>query len=59
MKNKLEAIELWEQLGNIPVTDEGLIEEDFLHFEIGTDREDIWHWFEDKFDGSVTELMFL
>jgi hypothetical protein len=38
---------LWDLFGNTPVTDNGMIEEEFLGFPIGTDREDIWHWFED------------
>jgi hypothetical protein len=46
---------LWKQLGDIPVFPEDTddferdsIEEPFLHFPIGTPKEDIWHWFEDK-----------
>ena len=42
--------ELWIDLGNIPTAFEGddvdKIEEEFLHFPIGTHRETIWHWFE-------------
>lgn len=30
----------------LPVGAEGSIEEPFLHFPVGTHREDIWHWFE-------------
>lgn len=39
---------LWDQLGNVQATDEGCIDEQFLHFEGGTDFEEIWHWFEDQ-----------
>lgn len=54
-----EAEKLWEKLGNIPVNENGEIEQPFQHFEVGTDREEIWHWFEDTFDISVFEdLMF-
>jgi len=43
-----EALEkLWNAFGDIPVDDEDHIEEDFLHFECGTDRFDVWHWFDD------------
>ena len=31
------------------------IDEPFLHFEIGTDKFEIWHWFEDEFDISVAK----
>ena len=41
---------LWDKLGEIPVDEDERIEESFLHFEAGTDVEDIWHWFEGEFD---------
>ena len=53
-----DAHELWSKLGDIPINQDEETEECFLHFEAGTDREDIWHWFEDRFNLSVTELMF-
>lgn len=47
-----ELYELWDQLGDIPVvTSEGgseVLDAPFLHFEAGTPREDVWHWFEDQ-----------
>jgi hypothetical protein len=50
---------LWKELGNIPVNDDNEIEQSFLHFEIGTDTDNIWQWFESNFDLSVaTELMY-
>lgn len=43
---------LWAKLGDIPTVIEGekvdQIEERFLHFPIGTHREDIWRWFENQ-----------
>lgn len=55
-----KAIEkIWNELGNIPIDEDECIEEEFLHFEIGTHRETIWHWFEEEFNLSVAEdLMF-
>lgn len=49
---------LWQQLGNVPVNDDGELEEAFLHFESGTDREDIWSWFEEETQVPVYLLMF-
>lgn len=49
--------ELWDQLGDTPVDDEGRIQEVFRHFPVGTDREDIWHWFEAEYGVSVADLM--
>ena len=40
---------LWDKLGEIPVDEDERIKENFLHFEAGTDVEDIWHWFEEKY----------
>lgn len=53
-----EAKDLWEKLGDIPVDVDGEIEEPFLDFEVGTDREEIWHWFEEKFNIRVYDLMY-
>jgi len=46
--NLVDLAIYWEALGNLPVDDDGKIEQSFLHFPAGTDREDIWHWFEDR-----------
>ena len=47
--------ELWEEFGDVPIDDNGDIEEKYLHFEKGTSRLEIWHWFEEKFKVSVAE----
>jgi hypothetical protein len=39
---------LWGVLSDVPVADDDTIEIPYLHFEAGTPREDIWHWFEDQ-----------
>mgnify|MGYP005991662643 FL=1 len=58
--SNMQAKKLWTQLSNIPTNDEGEIEESFQHFEAGTDREEIWGWFEEEFDLSVAvDLMNL
>lgn len=36
----------WDALGDVPIGDDECIEEVFLDFEVGTHREEIWHWFE-------------
>lgn len=55
MKKDFES--LWYKLGDIPVNEGGEIEEDFLHFGVGTDREEIWHWFEDEFNMSLGDWL--
>jgi len=46
---------LWEKLGDIPTNEDDEIEERFLHFDKGTDKFEIWHWFEENFDLSVAK----
>ena len=46
---------LWEILGDIPVNENDEIETKFLHFEVGSDKFDIWDWFEKEFDLSVAK----
>ena len=46
---------LWELLGDVPCNDAGEIDEKYLDFEKGVDREEIWTWFEETFNISVAE----
>jgi len=42
-----ELYALWDQLGDVPVTDDGeQLDAPFLHFPPGTQTLDVWHWFE-------------
>lgn len=41
---------IWDKLGNVPINNNEKIEESFEHFEIGTERFEIWKWFEWFFD---------
>lgn len=50
--------ELWELFSICPVNDDDKIEMEFLHFPIGTNRFDIWLWFEETFDISVVDEFF-
>ena len=43
--------------GEIPIDDEDAILEEFLGFSEGTDRIEIWHWFEETFQISVAEAL--
>lgn len=44
----IELLKLWFQFSNIPVNDQDEIEESFLHFDVGTDKMDVWKWFEEQ-----------
>lgn len=44
---------MWEELGDIPVNEKGTkIEQDFYIWKNGTNKEDIWHWFDNRVDGT-------
>lgn len=49
------AQKLWEVLEDYTVDEDDNIEKAFLHFEAGTDRFTIWHWFESYFGVSIVE----
>lgn len=52
-------IELWELFAEVPVNNDDEIEEDFLCFEAGTSRFDIWHWFDERCPNNLhDDLMF-
>lgn len=49
---------LWLKFGDVPMNPETEeIEEDFFIWEAGTFREDIWHWFDERYSEGVGELM--
>ena len=49
--------ELWESLGDVCTNEDDEIESQWLGFEIGTHRQEIWNWFEKTFDVAVAHLM--
>lgn len=56
-KKDSELEELWKKFGDIPMNPETeRIEEDFLNFPAGTERMDIWHWFDEQHSKGVTYL---
>ncbi len=51
---------LWHEFGDVPMDPETeCIEEPFLCFPVGTFREDIWHWFDERYSKGVAHLMYL
>lgn len=54
-----ELEELWAQLEDCPMDPETeKIEEPFMHFQAGTDREDIWHWFDERHSKGIAYLLY-
>lgn len=49
---------LWQQLSDIPIGNTECIEEDFHIFKKGTDRIEIWYWFDEMYKQGVYKLIF-
>ncbi|MEI8659419.1 hypothetical protein [Vibrio sp. Hal054] len=47
---------LYTLLSDVPVNDNDELESDFLHFDKGTHRYDVWHWLEHEYGVTVAEL---
>lgn len=50
--------ELWGELSDVPVDEEGRLESAWRGYPAGTDREEIWHDFDEAYEGGVHGLMF-
>lgn len=48
---------LWERLGDVTVDDDGCLADCFMGYGIGTDREEIWHWFDECHSEGVAALV--
>lgn len=54
---KLEA--LWAKLVNIPMDPNSeKLESEFLHFPPGTDRDEIWYWFDERHSKGIAYLLY-
>lgn len=58
-KRDSELERLWDEFADVPMDPETeKMEESFLHFPAGTDREEIWHWFDDRHSKGVVYLLY-
>ena len=54
-----ELEKLWSKFGDVPMNPETeCMDEEFLSFPVGTHREDIWHWFDERHSKGVAYLMY-
>lgn len=51
--------QLWDKLSEVPINNNDEIEEDFMCFPAGTDRLDVWHWFDDRCENGLSDLQLL
>lgn len=50
---------LWKEFEDVPVDpDTEKLEKDWFIFQRGTDKEDIWHWFDDRYSKGVAYLLY-
>lgn len=49
------AKQLWSEFGDVPIDDTDCITCVWRSFDKGTNRFDIWHWFETFFEVSVAK----
>lgn len=54
-----ELENLWDYFSDIPMNPETeCIEEAFIDFPVGTHREEIWHWFDERHSKGVFYLLY-
>lgn len=60
LKERDQLLEdLWEQFADCPMDpDTEKMDEPFLHFPAGTDREEIWKWFDERHSKGVAYLLY-
>lgn len=55
----IELERLWNEFANVPINPETeKLEEAYLYFPAGTDREDVWHWFDNRHSKGIGHLMY-
>lgn len=48
---------LWGEFGDVLIDDDECILDDFIGFECGTHREEVWHWFDERHSKGVAYLI--
>lgn len=52
-----ELRKLWDKFSDVPVDNDDRIERGFMGFEAGTDRFEIWDWFDGQCPGGIYDLL--
>lgn len=54
--------EMWDNMEDIPFDEdtEGnlILGEDYEIWPKGTEREEIWHWFDENYENGITNLLY-
>ena len=56
--DKVQLENLWAAFGDMGIDDQDRITEPFMDWPEGTDRFDIWHWFDEQYPGGVHALIY-
>jgi hypothetical protein len=51
-----ELEDMWGAFGDIPIDDNDLIQQEFLGFPVGTNRMEVWKWFDEHYTDGVAKL---
>lgn len=49
---------LWAEFSDVPIDDDDNIQKDFLGFKAGTDRFEVWRWFDSKCPNGLRKDLF-
>lgn len=59
IQNRDQLLEYaWATLTDVNIDEEEQTEQDWFIFPAGTSREEIWHWFDERYSKGVGELMY-
>ncbi len=53
-----ELRNLWYAFTNVPIDEEECIDEDFHIWPRGTERFEIWYWFDESFQNGIHEMLY-
>lgn len=57
-KRTIEELKrLWDEFSDVPVDNDDRIERGFMGFEAGTDRFEVWDWFDEQCPGGIYDLL--
>ena len=58
VKEDKDILELWELFEKVPINCDEEIETDFLYWSKGTDKFDIWHWFDEHYSKGLRAILY-
>lgn len=58
VREEKDILEMWELFEQVPVNNEDEIETDFLYWPKGTDKFDIWHWFDNHYSKGLSAILY-